>query len=218
MERFLEAPSVVFRVWRIPVTETVVSSWVIMGLVLVAGYAMTRRLQYRPRGIQTALELFVKAFKSLISMARGPGRMGFLSYMGALTIFILFANFSGILGLRPPTSDLNITMGLAILTFLIVQYYGMRAQGVGGYIKTLGEPFILLMPMNIIGELARPVSLGMRLFGNILGGSIIMGMIYSTFPAVIPVPFHLYFDLFVGALQTFIFVMLTMVFIRLALD
>ncbi len=218
MERFLEAPLVVFRFWDIYVTETVVISWAIMGFLLVTGYVVTRGLQLRPRGLQTALEMFVEGFKSLISLTMGPNRLGFLSYMGALTLYILLANLTGLLGVRPPTADLNITMGLALLTFLMSQYYGARAHGIGGYIKTFGEPFVLMFPMNIVGELARPLSLGMRLFGNILGGSIIMAMIYDTFPAIIPIPFHVYFDVFVGALQTFIFLMLTMVFVRLAAE
>jgi len=218
MERFLQAPPVVFRFWGIPITETMIVSWGIMSLLLVVGFAATRNLRRRPRGLQTVLELFIEGFKSLLSLTMGSGYLGFLSYMGALTLFILLANVSGLLGVRPPTADINITMGLALLTFIMTQYYGAKAHGIGGYIKSLGEPFILLMPMNIVGELARPLSLGMRLFGNILGGSIIMGMIYDTFPAIIPVPFHVYFDLFVGALQTFIFVMLTMVFVRLAAE
>ena len=218
MERFLESPAVIFHIGPIPITETVVVSWLIMLALILFGFLLTRNLRTRPRGLQTVTELAVRATQDLIGMTMGPDKMGFLGYMGSLMAFIVVANVIGIAGVRPPTSDLNITMGLALLTFVMIQLYGARSHGVGGYIKTLSEPVFFLLPLNIIGELAKPVSLGVRLFGNIVGGSIIMAMIYAVIPVVIPMPFHLYFDVFVGVIQTFIFAALTMVFVGLAME
>lgn len=218
MDRFLDAPRIVFRIGSIPISETVLTSWVIMGVMVGGGYVLTRRLRRRPSGVQSALELVIKGLTSLISMTMGRDKLGFLGYVGALTLFILISNILGVTGLRPPTSDINVTMGLALLTFLATQYYRFSARGFGGYVKSFAEPVVFIFPLNVISELAAPVSLGMRLFGNILGGSIIVAMIYSVVPLAIPLPFHLYFDLFVGAVQTFIFVMLTMVFIKMAIE
>ncbi len=218
MDRFLEAPLVVFRVGGIPITETVFISWVIMGVMVGGGFALTRRLRRTPTGVQSVLELLVKGLISLVTMTMGRDKLGFLGYMGALTLYLLISNILGVTGLRPPTSDINVTMALALLTFFATQYYRFAFRGFGGYLKSFTEPVIFIFPMNVISELAAPVSLGMRLFGNILGGSIIVAMIYSIIPLAIPLPFHLYFDLFVGVVQTYIFTMLTMVFVKMALE
>ncbi len=218
MERFLDAPEVVFNIGPIPVTETVLNSWFLMVLLIAMGALATRRLDERPRGVQSVAEVAVEGLRTLMSMTMGRDKLGFLGYMGSLFAFILLANISGVLGLRPPTSDVNITLGLAAITFVMVQYYGAKTHGLGGYVRSLAAPMAFLFPLNIIGELARPVSLGVRLFGNIIGGSIIMAMIYGIIPLVVPIPLHLYFDVFVGLLQTFIFVVLTMVFVSLAME
>ncbi len=218
MERFLEAPRVIFRIGPLPITETVINGWLVMAALMVVGFIATRGLRSRPRGLQTVAEMIVQGCQQLIEMTMGSDKMGFLGYIGSLTMFILFTNLVGLTGLRPPTSDLNITMGLALITFLMIHYYGARSHGVGGYIKTLAQPVVFLLPINIVGELARPLSLGIRLFGNIIGGTIIMAMIYDGVAVLVPVPFHLYFDVFVGILQTFIFVALTMVFVGQAME
>ncbi len=218
MDRFLEAPLVVFRVGGIPITETVFISWVIMAVMISGGYVLTQRLRRSPTGVQSVLELLIKGLTSLVTMTMGRDKLGFLGYVGSLTLFILVSNVLGVTGLRPPTSDINVTMGLALLTFLATQYYRFTFRGFGGYVKSYAEPVVFIFPLNVISELAAPVSLGMRLFGNILGGSIIVAMIYSVVPLAVPLPFHLYFDLFVGAVQAFIFVMLTMVFIKMAIE
>ncbi|MFO8060415.1 MAG: F0F1 ATP synthase subunit A [Bacillota bacterium] len=218
MDRFLDAPLVVFRIGTIPISETVLISWIIMGVMVGGGYILTRRLRRRPTGVQSVLELLVNGLTSLVSMTMGRDKLGFLGYVGALVLFILVSNILGVTGLRPPTSDINVTMALALLTFLATQYYRFHARGFGGYVKSFAEPVAFIFPLNVISELAAPVSLGMRLFGNILGGSVIVAMIYSVVPLVIPLPFHLYFDLFVGVVQTYIFAMLTMVFVKMALE
>ena len=218
MERFLEAPQVIFRVGEIPITDTILGGWIIMFVIILGGFVVTRRLQERPCGRQAYVELIVNAFRSLVSDNMGTDKTGFFPFVGALILFILISNISGVLGVRPPTSDVNITMGMAILTFLMVQFYRVKARGLFGYFKSFAEPIFFLFPLNVISELAAPVSLGMRLFGNILGGTVIVALIYEVIPVVIPLPFHLYFDLFVGAIQTFIFAMLTMVFVKMAME
>ncbi len=217
MDRFLEAPRVIFQVGPIPITETVVNSWIVMVVMAVVSWAVTRRLSRSPGSIQNMVEMVVESLKELVSSTMGERANGFAPYMGTLALYLFFANASGVLGLRPPTSDLNITLGMALLTFILIHMMGFKAKK-AGYLKDFAQPVILFLPLNILGELAKPVSLSFRLFGNILGGSIILAMVYASVPVAVPVPLHLYFDIFVGLLQSFIFVMLTMVFVALAME
>ena len=131
--------------------------------------------------------------------------------------YLFFSNLWGLLGMRPPTSDLSTTFAMALMTFLMVQYYGIKTGGIKNYLKGFLDPLPFLLPLNVIGELANPVSLSFRLFGNIVGGVIIMGLIYAALPGLlqigIPAVLHVYFDVFSGVLQAFIFVMLSMIFV-----
>ncbi len=123
--------------------------------------------------------------------------------------------------MRPPTADFAVTFALALITFAMVQGYSVRTHGVLKWLKRLTEPLWPMTPLNIIGELANPISLSFRLFGNILGGTIIMGLYYNLpwWTLVgIPVALHAYFDIFAGLLQAFIFVMLSMTFVSGAID
>lgn len=217
MERFLEAPRVLFKLGPIPITETIVNSWALMVVMIAVAWAVTRRMDRIPGTAQNAVELVVEGIKNLVATTMGEGRTGFTPYMGALALYLFLANAMGVLGVRPPTSDLNVTLGMALLTFLMIHFMGFKAKKVG-YLKDFAQPMVLFLPLNIIGELAKPVSLSFRLFGNILGGTIILAMVYSLVPVGVPVPLHLYFDIFVGLLQSFIFVMLTMVFVALAME
>ncbi len=217
----------------IPLTETVVNTWIIMAILTIFAVFATRRFDKIPRGIQNVVEAIVDVINKFTAQTMGEDKKGFSAYMGTLFLFLLLANLFGLFGLRPPTADLNTTFALAIMTFLIIHTNGVRRKGAKKYLKGFLEPFPAMLPLNIIGELALPISLAFRLFGNIIGGVIIVGLLYGglaslsgmlgiTFipvlQAAIPVVFHLYFDLFAGVLQTFIFVMLSMVFISMAMD
>ncbi len=217
MERYLEAPEVLFQIGPIPITETIVNSWGLMLAIVAVAWVATRRLERLPGRVQNLAELVVEGVRSLVATTMGEGRVGFTPYMGALAVYLFLANAMGVLGLRPPTSDLNVTLGMALLTFVMIHMMGFQAKKIG-YLKDFARPLALFLPLNIIGEIAKPVSLSFRLFGNILGGAIILAMVHSLMPVGLPVPLHLYFDIFVGLLQSFIFVMLTMVFVALAME
>lgn len=152
--------------------------------------------------------------------------------MGTLMIFLVCANLWGLVGFRAPTADLNTTFALSILTFFMIHGNSIRRKGVGGWLKgTFFEPVAVMAPLNLISEVATPVSLAFRLFGNIVGGMIIMALVYNALGTilggVLPIPIfelgipavlHAYFDVFAGVLQAFIFTMLTMVFVSMAMD
>ena len=220
MEKALAGPSVVFEIFGIPITETVVSTWIIMAVIIVGAFILTRRFEKLPRGVQNVAEALVEGINDFTAQTMGEKNRWFAPYAGTLLIFIFLANISGLFALWPPTADANTTIGLALMTFVLILYSNIRYKGLLGYLKGLFlEPIpIVFAPINIIGELATPVSLAFRLYGNILAGVVIMGLIYSAVPVLIPVPLHFYFDLFAGILQSFIFTMLTMVFVSMAME
>ena len=203
------------------VPDTIVNVWLVVAVLLILGYITKRKIESAdvneaPTGFLNVMETVVESVEDLVVQNMGESGRGFTPYILSLMAFLLLANLSGLLGLTPPTSDYSVTLTLALITFALVQIVGVKTSGLGGYIKGFGEPMVLLTPLNIIGELANPVSLSFRLFGNILSGAIIMTLLYQALGFIAPIitPFlHAYFDLFAGVLQTFIFGMLTMIFI-----
>ncbi|WP_129599340.1 F0F1 ATP synthase subunit A [Anaerophilus nitritogenes] len=216
----------------IPVTETVTTTWIIMAVLIGCSYVFTRNFKKIPKGMQNFIEVLVNGIYNFTEQTMGQDKIGFAPYIGTIIIYIGFSNLSGLFGFRPPTADVNTTLGLSMITFFMIHGFGMKKKGVGTYLKGFTEPFWIMTPLNVIGELATPISLAFRLFGNIVGGTIIMGLLYGalaafstklgiTIPilqAAIPVPLHLYFDVFAGLLQSFIFTILTMVSVSMAMD
>jgi F-type H+-transporting ATPase subunit a len=202
------------------ITDTMISTWIIMG-VLIA-FAIVVRIKLRnfkdvPTGFQNVVEAIVELFESYIRSTAGD-KLAFLgNWFFTLFLFILISNISGVFpGIRPPTADWSMTVGLAIVTFVLIQIMGIKFRK-GEYIASFFKPIFVFLPINIIGELARPISISFRLFGNILAGLIMMSLIYSIAPLfarfIIPAALHAYFDLFAGVLQTYIFVTLSLSFI-----
>jgi F-type H+-transporting ATPase subunit a len=226
-------PRVAFYIGDIPVSETVTVTWLIMALLLIFSVIATRNLQREAKGLQLVVETIVKVINNLTKQNMGDHNAYFAPFVGTLLLFIGLSNIIGLFGLRPPTADLNTTMCLSITTFVLTLFFGVKTKGLGGYSKGFLEPMPFLLPLNIIGELANPISLGFRLFGNIVAGVIIMALLYGALGAFteallgVAVPFlqagvpavlHVYFDMFAGLLQSFIFTMLTMVFISGAME
>jgi len=217
----------------IPVSETVTVTWLIIAVLFVFSIIVTRNMKKEPKGLQLVVEQLVSTINNLTKQNMGERNYAWAPYVGTLLLFIGISNIIGLLGFRPPTADLNTTMCLSITTFVLTQVFGVKSKGLGGYTKGFLQPMPFLLPLNIVGELANPISLGFRLFGNISAGVIIMSLLYGalgsftemlfglTVPllqAGIPAVLHIYFDLFAGLLQSFIFTMLTMVFISGAME
>lgn len=217
----------------VPITETITTTWIIMAVLIVGSIILTRNLNRIPSGIQNVVELVVGGVYGLTEETMGKDKVSFAPYIGTLMLYLAIANLVGLLGIRPPTADLNMTLALALITFFMIHFNGIRRKGILKYLKGFTEPFFLLTPINLIGEVATPISLSFRLFGNLTGGSIIMALVYSALAAFttklfgidipilqvgIPAVLHIYFDMFSGLLQTFIFAMLTMVFVSGAMD
>ena len=202
------------------ITESMVSTWLVMAaLIGLALFVRAKLSTFKeiPSGFQNLIETAVETISNLVKNTMG-GKMEFLGgYFFAVFVFILASNYSGLLGLRPPTSDIATTLPLALGTFVLIHVTGVRVQK-AKYFKEYLNPIFIFAPLNVIGELSRPVSLAFRLFGNILGGVILMQIIYSIpimLTIAIPSVLHAWFDLFTGALQAFVFTVLSLTFISL---
>ena len=201
-------------------TQTHLSTWLVMGVLVVIAVAVRismRRFREEPGGMQNVVEAVVELMSGFARSTMGGEADHFGGVYFSVFLFILLANYSSLVGLRPPTADLSTTAALGLVTFVLIHYTGIRSMR-GGYVKTFLEPYPVFLPLNIIGELSRPVSLAFRLFGNMLGGVIIVGIVYRLLPLalrfLIPHVLHAYFDIFAGALQAFIFTVLSMTFIK----
>lgn len=163
------------------------------------------------------IEMIVEALDNLTLTNMGEEHGGkFANYIGTLFGFIFLSNIGGLFGLRSPTADFGVTFAMALITFVMIHYNGFKYQKFG-HITSLFDPIPLFLPINIISEFATPISMSLRLFGNMLAGTAMMGLIYGLLPKVLtlfwPAALHAYFDLFSGAIQSYVFCMLTMVFI-----
>ena len=208
----------VFYLGEIPVTQTIVATWGVMAILVILALVTRFSLKKIPGKLQLFMELIIDGVHWLVDSSMGKDKRGFAPYVLTLALFLVLANLSGLVGVRQPTADLNTTFALALITFIMIHYNGIRSKGPLLYFKGFFQPIAFLFPMNIISELALPISLSFRLFGNMLGGVIILALMYSFAPAIAPIIGHLYFDLFAGIIQSFIFVMLTITFISLAMD
>ncbi|MFZ5968889.1 MAG: F0F1 ATP synthase subunit A [Bacillota bacterium] len=226
-------PRVIFELpGGIPITETVTTTWIIMAVLTIFALIATRKFESVPKGLQNVVELLVDGVHKLTAQTMGEDKIAFAPYIGTLLMYLVCANLAGLFGFRPPTADVNTTLALALMTFVMIHFSGMKRKGVGTYLKGFLEPFPVMLPLNVIGELATPISLSFRLFGNIVGGLIIMNLLYGALATLsmklgigvpvlqtgIPAVLHIYFDVFAGVLQSFIFSMLTMVFVSIAMD
>ncbi len=171
----------------------------------------------KPTGFQNIMEIAVESVDNLVIQNMGRHNLKFAPYIFMLAFFLAVSNLLGLLGLTPPTSDISVTLALALITFVLTQIFTFRTNGgLGGYLKSFTEPIAVITPVNIIGEIANPISLSYRLFGNIMSGGLILGLLYAALGKISPIIaplFHAYFDVFAGLLQTFIFVMLTMIYV-----
>jgi len=203
------------------ISQSMVVQWVILILFAILSIFLTQNLKRIPGKKQSALELIVVTIKNIVSDTMGKDNISMSSYIGALGVFLLLMNLTGLLGISPPTTDYNIALGMALTTFIMVQGFAIKKIGLGHYFIGLGKPMAFMVPMNLLERVILPLSLSLRLFGNITAAAIIMEMIYKglgglTFFATIgvPIPFHFYFDIFDGGVQMVVFTMLTMVNIK----
>lgn len=203
--------------YSIEITLSIVIQWIVIVLVGILACLSTRNLKKIPNKKQSSLEIFVEGINKLIEENMGDDCKKFVPYIGTLIIFLLILNLVGLTGFEPPTEDFSVTLGIAAISFLVIQATAIKKQGILHYFIGYAKPIPFLLPINIMERVMLPISLSLRLFGNMTAGGVIIGLVYTALGNVavgIPVPLHFYFDVFDGAIQMVIFVMLTMINIK----
>ncbi|MBI4775930.1 MAG: F0F1 ATP synthase subunit A [Deltaproteobacteria bacterium] len=196
--------------------ETLIMTWIVMAVLIFFAISATRKLAYVPSPLQTIAEFIVTTFDGLVQDALElKDYRKYSPLICALFMFLLLSNWIGIIPyLSEPTKDLNTTLSMGLLGFVIAHYSGIRAKGLKRYLSEYCQPMFFMAPLNIIGEIAKVVSVSFRLYGNIMGGSIIILVVsHLLWNLVIPPFLNLFFGLFVGTIQAFVFTMLTLVYI-----
>lgn len=219
----------------IPITETQVNSWLVMLAVTILCIVLTHNMKVRPESKrQIIAEWIVEKVTNLVKSNMGEKFAGFAPFVCAILALSAFSSLLSLLGMYPPTADLNTVAGWAILVFVMITYFKIRTNGFLGYLKGYTEPFALFTPFNILSELGTPVSMAFRHFGNVVSGTVISTLVYAALAAAstallgwlpgvlgeipflqvgIPAILSIYFDVFSSCMQAFIFAMLTMLYI-----
>lgn len=212
----IESPLVsktLFTVGPVRITETVVVTWGLMVALTLAGRLATRSLALRPSRYQATLELIVGAVAKQIQSTVRAAPEPYVPLIGTLFLFILTANWSSMIpGVEPPTAHIETDAALGLIVFLAIVYFGIRARGLAGYLKSFAEPSIVMIPLNIVETFTRTFSLIVRLFGNVMSGVFIVGIVLSLAGLLVPIPL-MALELLIGAIQAYIFTVLAMVFI-----
>lgn len=227
---------------NIPVTDTVISMWIAMAMIIIAALILRRNFKTIPEGKQNIAEIIVEYINNFAKNNIGEHGLYFAPYIGTLAIFLILSNGISIFNiiptgeqlyklthieffkkipeysLRPPTRDLNVTACLAILSIVVSIYASIRFKKVSGWMKGLAKPVPIMVPFHIMDYFIRPVSLCFRLYGNILGAVIIMELLYMAIPLFVPAAVSIYFDLFDGILQAYVFAFLTSTYIAEAVE
>lgn len=192
---------------------------IIVGIIIFALVARHKIMHAEeiPRGFQNVVELLVETLEKYVHGTMGKhGTKAYVNYVGTIMLFILLCNISGLIGLRAPTADYEVTLCLAVISVAMIQYNNVKWNKFGAF-TNLFKPIPLLFPINLIGEVATVVSLSLRLFGNVMAGTVMISLYYTLMPVLatigIPAALHAYLDMFSGAIQAYVFTMLTMVFI-----
>lgn len=185
----------------------------VLGLVLTSGFRVEN-----PSRRQLAVESFVTWLQSFFEGPLSPKGKRYAPYMMTIACYVGLSNIFYVFGIKPPTKDLTVTAALAAMSIVLVQIAGIQTKGVKGWLHSFLEPMPAMLPMNILELFIKPVSLCMRLFGNVLGAFIIMCMIEGLVRVIIPVPFSLYFDFFDGLIQVYVFTFLTSMYIAEAVE
>ena len=226
----------------IPVTDTVLTTWLVMAFLILAAFLLTRNMKMVPQGRQNVVECVVELINNFVKSNIGHHWRPFSGYLGTVLLFLVFANIISIFNvipsaedlyrltglaffekmpsyaIRPPTRDINVTLCLALMSILVTLFSGIIIKRPKAWLKSFVEPVPVIAPFKVLDYFIRPTSLCFRLFGNILGAFIIMELIIIVMPVILPAALSIYFDLFDGALQSYVFVFLTSIYIAEAIE
>jgi len=216
--------------FAIPISETVITSWIVMFILIAGSLLLTRNMRQVPKGSQLVVETLVGFLNDFFKNQIGHHWKVFAPYLGTIGLFLAVSNiisfFSPIPGfgfeppfsMKPPARDINVTAALALMTIVLVIFSGIYFKGFKSWLKSFVKPAPFMLPFNILEYGIKPVSLCLRLFGNIMGAFIIMELIIMIVPLIVPPVFSLYFDFFDGLIQAVVFVFLSTLYITEAVE
>lgn len=229
----MNGPQVYFEIpvlGGLPITETMRTQWIVMAVILALCLFLTHGMSIVPKGKQVLAEKAVTMCDWLVDSNMGEGWRAFSPYIATLLVSSLFGSLASLFGLRAATADLNTTLGWALMTFALITFFKLKYSGLKGYLKGFLEPIFVMAPLNVLSEIATPVSMSFRHFGNMAGGLVITTLLLRALAALssllhLPIPLFqiglpgvlsLYFDLFTACMQAYIFSMLTMAYVSAA--
>jgi F-type H+-transporting ATPase subunit a len=212
--RKIEAfPETVFQLGPVDVTDTVITTWLVMAVIIIMSRLLTRRLSLQPSLSQEIVESCCEAVERTVKDVLPIDPWSVIPVLGTLWIFIGFSNLTCLLpGLKTPTSDINTTFAFAVISFSLTHVFGIATQGFKGYLVHYREPTLLLLPFHLIAEITRTVALAVRLFGNMLSGEMIALILIGVVGFLVPIPFTM-LHIIIALIQAYIFGVLTLVFI-----
>ena len=210
--------------YGIDVGNTTLITWIIMALLIITALVFTRKMSAgKPGKLQIIAELFVETVNNICKDSIDRHYKAYVPYIGTLLLYIGLANIISVLNfipginIYPPTKDINVTASLALISVLVVLYSGFRRKGFIGWVKSLADPMPLMIPFKLMEYGTKPLSLCLRLFGNVVASFMIMELLLAFVP-FLGSPFSAYFDLFDGILQAYIFIYLTSIYIGEAVE
>ena len=199
----------------IKISESVAVTWIIMAVIVLLCIVFVRNLSVEnPGKVQLILESAIGTAQNFFEDVMGKENRRYIPYLITVLIYIGIANIIGLFGFKPPTKDLNVTIALAVMSMCLIEYSGIHKNGLKHWIGHFAKPVPFVAPIMVLEIVIRPLSLCMRLFGNVLGAFVIMELLKIVAPAIIPIPFSFYFDIFDGFLQAYVFVFLTALFMN----
>lgn len=199
----------------IAVDESIVVTWIIMAVLAVASIVFVRNLKVEnPGKVQLALESVISWAQDFFEGIVGKENRRYIPYLMTVALYLAVSNVIGLLGFKPPTKDLNVTAALALMSMVLIEYSGIHRNGVKHWARHFARPVPFVAPIMVMEVFIRPLSLCMRLFGNMLGGFVVMELVKQVVPLLVPIPLSFYFDIFDGLLQAYVFVFLTALFMN----
>ena len=206
-----------FQIGPATITEPVVMSWAVIALIGGLSALATRRLSLTPSKTQAMLEILVSAIDTQIGDTVQSDPAPFRALIGSIFLFVLVSNWSSLVpGVEPPTAHIETDAAMALIIFVATIAWGIRTRGLGGYLKTFAEPTWVMIPLNVVEQFTRTFSLIVRLFGNVMSGVFVIGIMLTLAGLLVPIPL-MALDLLTGTVQAYIFAVLATVFIGAAM-
>ncbi len=207
-----------FYLGPVPITDAVVTTWVIMALLVLIAWLGLRKMTVDASPLQTALEVLVETFTGQIGEIMGKKSARFVPLIGTLFLFLVFANLSAVVpSAKAPTAHIETPAALAVIVFLSVHFFGVRSRGWHAYLSHYTRPNILLLPLNVLSEITRTFSLMIRLFGNMMSHEFVLAIVAFLAGLFVPIPF-LALGVLIGLIQAYIFTVLAAVYIGAAVS